>query len=246
MSITLSELVELQVGAHHRERRLAGTPERDLGAAAVHLRLVFEHVAAGGVDAVEPDPGRCRGVAKRHARGASLRPQVAVPDHLGERHRHEEAAAHGHHGPERHLAPREVQPGVARLEVVADDRGRQRGSAAVRDLVVDVVAVVETPSDARLEGPHGHLDPRARPEHVAIEVQELEGLLAHRRDRDVPGPLVASDRVAGEPEGRVLLLVDGRRVLGEGGGRDGQRGEPGRGDEGAFHAPHSNRVSSIV
>ena len=159
-------------------------------------------------------------------------PQVAVPDHLGERDRHEEAAALRGKGPERHLAPGEVEPRVLRAVVVADDQERL---ARGRDVVL-VLAVVELSAHAELD--------RAEPElHARPELEAVAGLVDRAgRVRDAPGPLVAAERVAGEAVGLFLfLLVDGVRVLGRGGsGKSERKRRGGEGD--TCHGRHSSRV----
>ncbi len=203
--------------------------ELQLQAAAVHHRLVLVDVAAGGVDPVEGEVARraLRGEVQRDR--AALRPQVPVPDHLGQGYRHEEAAALRHQRPELHAPVGEIEPRVARAVVVAHEEER---CPRRRDVVL-LVAVVERPAHPQLHGAHRQLEPRAGLEEVAVLVDGVG-------PGDVPRPLVAGQGVPREPEGlRRLLLVDRRRILGGGEDRECEDGGRRDGEGGASHARRS-------
>ncbi len=238
LRLQLVQVLELQVGADELQARLLPGREREIERAPVHHRLVLVHVAAGGVDPLQREAaGRgLRGVLERHR--PALRPQVPVPDHLGEGDGHQEAAALEHHRSHRQLAPGEVEPRVARAVVVADDR--EELLAGRRDVVL-LVAVVEGAAHAQLQRAHGELDPRTDLEEGAVLVHQARNV---GRDastaagaRDVLRPLVPGERVPGEAEGLLLLLlVDGRRVLGGSGPGESERGDRGGGESGSSHA----------
>ena len=171
-----------------------------------------------------PQPGdpqalQAPAVAQGQGEGASLRPEVLVPDHLRERDRHHEAAALDLH-PGGRLEAREgqVHAGVARVVVVADEG---LGGLAGRRLRVLVLRVVEVAPHSQHELAHSELEPRAG----GAGASGPACVVCRGGHEDVPRPLLARQAVHVEAQAVLLVgLVD--VVLGAGGrGDEDQAGE---------------------
>src|SRR3989441_5538501 len=154
---------------------------------------VVEDVAAARGQEREAQARAGALVVRLQREGASLRPQVAVPQHLGQRHRHLEATAlqarAAAHLPARE---REVDAGVAGAVVVADDRlGGQ---------VVLVAAPVELAADAQRHLVDADLHAGQHAQPPAVLVAEAAGDVEDSRR-----PLLPPQAVELELEAVLLL-----------------------------------------
>ena len=175
-------------------------------------------MAASGINADERE-ARVRAEAERE--GATLGPQIAVPDHLGERQRHQEAPALHGDGAEPQASVREIEAQIARAVVVANDEDR----GAQRRLVVAILTVVDGGADAEVE--------RTGRVFVARPSLDAPARLVDRRavvERNVARPLLTAEQV--DVEVAVLVLRCRPCVLGRGRGHreEGQTQQEGAGD----------------
>jgi hypothetical protein len=220
------EGAEHHVGRHELDgRALADPGQRRSGRDPQRLAVREVERPAGGEDvaAAGPQPGERESLegSAVHRLERDLRPlrsQLAVPDHLREADRHREAPGVDPQAVGRLRAQeREVEAGVARVVVVAQQRqhGQERGVA--------LGAVDEVAADAEEEPVDPDLQPRPQPSQGAIGLDERDGI----------GPLLPEEAVDLHLDAVPLaLLIHGVGILGRGErGGSGERGE----QEGAFH-----------
>jgi hypothetical protein len=157
--------------------------------------------------------------------GAALRAQVAVPGHLREGDRHQEPPALDPQPRHRvQFQEREIEAGVPRVVVVADERQRRDVGRQQRVLVA---AVVEVAADAEDHLAAPELEPGTQLDPPPVVVL---------RRRRVFRPLLAREAVAVELCAEIVAgLIDRLRLLGESGSAAGERNEHGEPGQRTFH-----------